>query len=480
MNKFSILHISDIHKVNDVNYESLLHSIKKDMLNWECEGIVKPSFIVISGDLIQGAETDEKIAAQYQEVTWLLEELTKLILDGHKERLIMVPGNHDVNWSRSSSSMEPSDEKEADNDYEKYFEPILGDVRWDWKARKFFKIKNTGIYNSRFELFAKFYNDFYHGIYTFPAEPIKEASLIPFDEEKIAFACFNSNYKLDHLNHSGSIDEDAITNISEQLEDYFDKGYLPIGVWHHNYYGEPRQSDYMDKSIFAPMLAYKLRIGLFGHQHIAQVAEEYANMEESEESRKENKLLLISSGTLFGFEKVLRPGQKRQYNIIEIEMGNGIAEVAICTREDSNPNVNSKIPMWRFKEVRQSVDNKIHAWVFFKKMPIMNYILEIDKRAKTTGNYEAACEELESLGLDNVEVRKFFDDYIGKTQKGYIISKYESLRTAPGFILLCGAVIKERNKIVAKRILDDPEFTKASAIDVLLQEIIPQLEDITK
>lgn len=184
MNKFSILHISDIHKVNDVDYRSLLNSLKKDMVNWEREGIVKPSFIVISGDLIQGADSDEKIATQYQEVTWLLEELTKLILDNHKERLIMVPGNHDVNWSRSSSSMEPSDEKEADKDYEKYFEPILGDVRWDWKVRKYFNIKNTVIYNSRFELFAKFYNDFYQGIYTFPADPIKGANLIAFDEEK--------------------------------------------------------------------------------------------------------------------------------------------------------------------------------------------------------------------------------------------------------------------------------------------------------
>ena len=301
MNKFSILHISDIHKIEDVTYLSLLNSIKKDMANWEHEGIRKPSFIVISGDLIQGADTDEKIAAQYQEVTWLLEELTKLILDGHKERLIMVPGNHDVNWYRSGKSMEPSDENDADKDYDSYFAPILTDVRWNWKERKYFKITQHSIYNSRFELFADFYDRFYQGIYTFPHDPIKGVNLIPFDNEKIAFACFNSNYKLDHLNQSGSIDEDAITNISEKLEELYEKGYLLLGVWHHNYYGEPRQTDYMDKSIFLLMLMYKLRIGLFGHQHIAQVAEEYANMEEPEESRKENKLLLISSGTLFGF-----------------------------------------------------------------------------------------------------------------------------------------------------------------------------------
>ena len=125
MNKFSILHISDIHKIEDVTYQSLLNSIKRDMVNWENEGIQKPSFIVISGDLIQGSDTDEKIEKQYQEVTWLLEELTKLILDGCKERLIMVPGNHDVNWYRSDKSMQPRDEKDADKDYDDYFAPLM-------------------------------------------------------------------------------------------------------------------------------------------------------------------------------------------------------------------------------------------------------------------------------------------------------------------------------------------------------------------
>lgn len=478
MNKFSILHISDIHKIEDVTYLSLLNSIKKDMANWEHEGIRKPSFIVISGDLIQGADTDEKIATQYQEVAWLLEELTKLILDGHKERLIMVPGNHDVNWYRSGKSMEPSDENDADKDYDSYFAPILTDVRWNWKERKYFKITQHSIYNSRFELFADFYDRFYQGIYTFPHDPIKGVNLIPFDNEKIAFACFNSNYKLDHLNQSGSIDEDAITNISEKLEELYEKGYLLLGVWHHNYYGEPRQTDYMDKSVFLLMLMYKLRVGLFGHQHIAQVAEEYANMEEPEESRKENKLLLISSGTLFGFEKVLCPGQKRQYNIIEIEMGYGEADVAINTREDWNPNANSKIPVWRYKEVRHSIDNKIHAKVYLKKIPLMNYVLEIDRRAKTTGNYESACDELVSLGLDKEQVRKFFDAYISKTNTGYIFNQYEHLRTLDGYILLCGTAVNEKRKDLARRLLDDVVFHEVAKKDGILQEYIHQLQDI--
>ena len=480
MSKFSILHISDIHKIEDVTYQSLLNSIKKDMANWEQEGILRPSIIVISGDLIQGAKTDAEISNQYKDVTWLLEKLTDLILDGRRERLIMVPGNHDVNWGRSEKSMELSNEADVDEDLESYFEPVLGDVRWNWKLRKYFRIKEHSVYNSRFELFEKFYNEFYQRKRVFPEDPIKGASVIPFDEEKIVFACFNSNYKLDHLNHSGDIDEDAITNIGEEIEKYYDKGYLPIGVWHHNCYGEPRRTDYMDKSIFAPMLLYKFRVGLFGHQHIAQVAEEYANLEEPEESRKENKLLLISSGTLFGFEKVLRPGQKRQYNIIEIEMGHGRAGIAINTREDWNPNPNSKIPIWRFKEVRYSADNKVHANVYFKKIPLMNYILEVDKRAKTTNNYESACDDLIAVGLDKEETRKFFEEYIEKTRTDYICRQYEHLRTQDGFILLSGMAVKTMDKELSNKILKDAVFITACEKDGFLRGSAEQLKDIIK
>lgn len=57
-------------------------------------------------------------------------------------------------------------------------------------------------------------------------------------------------------------------------------------------------------------------------------------------------LLLISSGTLFGGEKQLLPGFRRQYNIIEIER-QGLSskiDVSINVREDNSRKVNSKIP----------------------------------------------------------------------------------------------------------------------------------------
>lgn len=67
MKTFSILHISDIHKCKEVSYAALLSSLKKDFEHYNEEGILLPSFIVVSGDLIQGAYDEQTIRMQYEE-----------------------------------------------------------------------------------------------------------------------------------------------------------------------------------------------------------------------------------------------------------------------------------------------------------------------------------------------------------------------------------------------------------------------------
>lgn len=69
MDKFSILHISDIHKIAGVEYEPLFQSLRRDLEAMTTyERIVAPSFVVVSGDLIQGGYTEQDIREQYNEV----------------------------------------------------------------------------------------------------------------------------------------------------------------------------------------------------------------------------------------------------------------------------------------------------------------------------------------------------------------------------------------------------------------------------
>ena len=114
MSKISILHISDLHKTEGVTYDTLLDSLRDDKERWKEENILHPDFIVISGDLIQGAYKDEDIQQQYAEVSLFLEKLVDDFLDGEKSRLIMVPGNHDVNRACNSKAMTEIKAPDAD------------------------------------------------------------------------------------------------------------------------------------------------------------------------------------------------------------------------------------------------------------------------------------------------------------------------------------------------------------------------------
>ena len=231
---YSILHMSDIHKHKDVAYDSLIQSLERDLFRYTEAGIAKPSFIVVSGDIIEGAYDDDIIREQYSEAEEFLTKICDLFLDSDKRRILIVPGNHDMNRNRSQASMSPSasDRKE---DYVDYFSGSKV-TRWSWKDYRFYHIVDWAAYNDRFSLFVEFYNRFYDGIRSFPVDPVNQALFEKFDDYKVSFSCFNSCCSLDHLCHTGSISDDAIISIGHQLSDCYNSGFLNIGVWHHHFY----------------------------------------------------------------------------------------------------------------------------------------------------------------------------------------------------------------------------------------------------
>ena len=78
MNKhYSILHISDLHKGENNDFDHLFASLCNDADSYD-QDIPKPEFIVVCGDLAEGAngeDAEEKIVKQYQEVESFLDKL---------------------------------------------------------------------------------------------------------------------------------------------------------------------------------------------------------------------------------------------------------------------------------------------------------------------------------------------------------------------------------------------------------------------
>lgn len=452
--KYSILHISDIHKSPDVDYDSLLQSLKRDLDSYTInEGIEKPTFIVISGDLIQGAYTDDEINSQYKEVETFLSNLCDLYLDGNRTRCIMVPGNHDVNRRISKNSIIPSVKSYTECLDEYFSQPT--NLRWSWKDRSFYEINDGLAYKKRFELFVKFYNHFYDGIRTYPVNPEKQGYFYSDEEYKVSFCGLNSCNCLDHLCDTGNIAEEALISVGSDLNKSYNKGFLNIAVWHHHYYGRPLETNYMDRSILTDLLSNDVHIGMFGHQHHFQVAEEYSDMLLAKDE-KTQKLLLISSGTLFGTQKELAFGDCRQYNIIEVDHHNGFANIDINIREDKNPNPNNKIPHWAMKALPNST-NKIHYQLPLKYISVDKMLLLIDCKCKENGDYKAACEAVKQIEEETHEsYDKFFKNYLKEIKDyEYVYNNIKVINTVEDAILKIVAAVQLNDEIKKQELLSD-------------------------
>jgi len=165
--EYTILHISDLHKGEGADLNNLFASLVQDCERYTHEGIGKPSIIVISGDIVNGAEGDNAIAEirkQYKNVTAFLINLVDFFLDGDRNRMIIVPGNHDISREHSKNSMTPS--KAEKNEDVKAMWRLRPDLRWSWKDFLFHEITVPETYNSRLSLFVEFYNQFFEGIRT--------------------------------------------------------------------------------------------------------------------------------------------------------------------------------------------------------------------------------------------------------------------------------------------------------------------------
>ena len=411
--KFSIIQISDLHKDSDFNYNQLIDSLKSDIANYANLGIYPVRYIVVCGDLIQGtrntdiAKGNQDIQRQYEEVSVFLHNLVDVFLNGDISRLIIVPGNHDVNRAVSSNSMKRIDASEQEKVQKSYWERYGKKqiYRFDWKTLSFMQIIDEKFYTSRFDSFVTFFNRFYSSIgRTFPVSPEEDASLIAFPDDKIAFACFNSCCQLDHLNAMGNINENAFHCIYGDLSCCYSNGYLIFGVWHHHIYGVPHRCDFMDMKITKSMACNHILVGLFGHQHRSEVVEELNDLAEDIER---DKMHLISSGTLFGSRKEMLPGVKRQYNLINVEIENGSANLEVFGREDKMND--DPYPIWGEKYLLKGKKSLVFR-VPLNKLSDDDLLRIIDEETRESGDFKNGILRMKQL--DNPVKQGFIDEYI--------------------------------------------------------------------
>ncbi len=103
--RFSILHISDLHRdlSDEIENVSLLESLRNDFDQFEKQipAIQAPSLAIVTGDLVYGVspgrvDAEKELQRQYEQAKEFLVGLADQFFGGRRDRIVILPGNHDV------------------------------------------------------------------------------------------------------------------------------------------------------------------------------------------------------------------------------------------------------------------------------------------------------------------------------------------------------------------------------------------------
>lgn len=460
-NHYSILHISDLHKGDNNDFNHLFASLCNDADSYDRE-FPRPEIIVVSGDLAEGAEgidADKSIQRQYNEVETFLNKLVDYFLGGDKTRIIIVPGNHDLFWDATQESMDKIPDEVRESAKDRYFK---GDpkYRWSWQDFHFYYIKDEGKYASRFKYFIEFYNRFYGGIRNIE-DCDKMNLVIDLPDYNITFATFNSCYRIDHLNQIGAINTSAIAASQQQLSKAYKYGRFILGVWHHNISGVPTQMNYLDPRILHSLMDFHIQLGLYGHQHHAEALYEYHDI------FKQGKMTLVSSGCLYGRGKTMPEGTHCQYNILEINQFEEKAVVTLHVREDETA---WDIPSWRKKQI-----DGMDAYDMEFNLPPIDYqrvIADSVDQAKSIGNYKETIKTLLSIRDKEPKAEKFIDEFILNLSSQEICTLDFTPKTTSQIVTLLGACVDLHNWNVFDKtvIIAETQGLKSIQVKLLIEE----------
>ena len=336
----ALLHISDLHRTAGprVRNDELLAAMSSDAERWRLEGIPRPDLIIVSGDLIQGVPadaqgSDDEIEAQYAEAADFLVRLATEFVDSDRSRVVIVPGNHDVDLSRARGAMNPLPDCPTG---------IAGDalransgIRWNWLDQRAYEITDSALYESRYDHFLKFRADFYEGVNPNPlGRGGGDLVFAEYPSLGLVVVGFASWYGNDCFCHIGDIDPAALASSQKLLAG--SSAPVAVAVWHHSLLDGPRAQDYMDQRVTHKLIDFGFTVGLHGHQHYPDAAPYELRLPHL------TSMVVASAGSLAVGDDQLPAGERRQFNVIAIDPDD--ASLTVHVRAMSPGGVFSGMP----------------------------------------------------------------------------------------------------------------------------------------
>lgn len=306
--RLHILHLSDIHVRTASEARKYRTQLETD-LTVEL-GVHRLEYLIISGDI-----TDHSTPDEYKAAFELVDGIVKRFgLD--PERVIVVPGNHDVNWDLSAEAYHYMPKHKLPS-------PLTGAYIPAGDAGAL--LRDDGQYRQRF---AHFNSHFYKKVYggkAYPTDYKKQAILYLRPDDRLLFLGLNSVWELDHhYRQRASINMEALAYALNTVMNISYKDWLKVAVWHHPVTGREGMNDE-----FLQLLAiHGFKLGMHGHIH--EAIDSFYKYDVS------RNIHIIGAGTFGAPANEQVTGIPLQYNLLLLDKQNDALTVE--TRKKEKPD----------------------------------------------------------------------------------------------------------------------------------------------
>jgi predicted MPP superfamily phosphohydrolase len=281
-----ILHLSDLHLTGDRSVDQILQPLDADL--HRALKIERLDYVVVSGDV-----TDKCNLEGFARATEFLEELMRRF-GLNASRLILVPGNHDLDRNRKVYDLE-FDERRA--------LAVMADRRV--AQGEVFLIRLEGEYSKRFEIFRNWYKGLTQEDYPEPHD--EQGLLISYPEDGMEFLTLNSAWEIDRF-HPERISINSAALSRALLRSKLDSK-LRIAVWHHAVRGKRQVAN---QENISRLIQAGYRLCMHGDVH-----EEHNDLLNHLDPTR--SLHVIGTGSFSSPNPDLPHAAPRLYNLLEID-----------------------------------------------------------------------------------------------------------------------------------------------------------------
>lgn len=477
--QFSDMHISSIFPSNRAFVSSILTDIERQKV--EQPAISKPNMLIICGDVIQGVdrnlsikEASQLLRKQYQKAEDVLNQLCQKLFEGDKDRIVIVPGNHDVSWTHSQTSMEKIKKSKNLPNLNKLMKTAESNYRWNWDDLSYYKISDFNIYHRRFELFSEFYSTFYEGTRKYSLNPEEQYDIFEYSDENVVAAGFNSCFRNDHLNSIGTINPECIAKCYEKISQKEFGDWVKIAVWHHDIQGYPWRSDFMDSRTLQFLIDKGFHIGLHGHNHGTDILEVRFSADNN------MKMNVFGCGSLGGPRNTIPLGESRQYGLLELNMVYMAVRFHLRKALDQPPD----LPIWMAGSIKQNedksyIDGKLSIRIGRKALmtDVMKKLAEIQGLI-SENEHARALEKLIVMDSSNPFVRRLTIECYWQLDKNReLIAAIGKPTSLIEFTYLTDALWREKDLRTLKRVVEEGEKDQKIAPSEVFLRMKKKIED---